>query len=303
MEYALRTFNLTKIYGNKKAVDNVNMNIKKGEVYGFVGKNGAGKTTLIRLVLGLANPTSGSFEFFGGMNPNKVRAKVGNLIESPALYPNMTGHQNLTVYSKMLGCDESKIPELLTLVGLNDVGKKKARDYSLGMKQRLGIAISLIGDPEFLILDEPINGLDPSGIIEVRDLVLKLNQEYGKTVLISSHILGELSKLSTCYGIISNGNLVEELTHEELLKRCTASTVIKTNNPEKAKQIIIEIMQKEFESVPPISLNSNGAVVIEATISNTGSISKALFMNDVIVESLSSVGSDLENYFVERMGK
>lgn len=303
MEYALRTSNLTKVYGSKKAVDNVNMNIRKGEVYGFVGKNGAGKTTLIRLVLGLASPTSGKFDFFGGMNPSEARAKIGNLIENPALYPNMTGQQNLTVYSKMLGSDESKIPELLSIVGLNDVGKKKARDYSLGMKQRLGIAIALIGNPEFLILDEPINGLDPSGIIEVRDLILKLNREYGKTVLISSHILGELSKISTCYGIISNGKLVEELTHEELLQRCTASTVIKTNNPEKAKQIITEFIQKECDTVPSISLNSNGAVVIESTILDTGSISKTLFMNDVIVESLSTVGSDLENYFVERMDK
>ena len=158
MEYALRTFELTKKYGEKLAVNNVNMNIRKGEVYGFVGKNGAGKTTLIRLVLGLANPTSGSFEFFGGMNNYKARARIGNLIESPAIYPNMTGQQNLTIFCKMLGVNEDLIPGLLSLVGLNDVGKKKAKDYSLGMKQRLGIAIALIGDPEFLILDEPING-------------------------------------------------------------------------------------------------------------------------------------------------
>lgn len=303
MEYALRTFNLTKKYGEKSAVDNVNMNIKKGEVYGFVGKNGAGKTTLIRLVLGLASPTQGNFEFFGGMNIHKARSLIGNLIESPAIYPNMTGSQNLTIFCKMLGADEKKIPELLSLVGLNDVGKKKARDYSLGMKQRLGIAISLIGNPEFLILDEPINGLDPSGIIEVRDLIIKLNKEYGKTVLISSHILGELSKLSTCYGIISNGQLVEELTHEELIKKCEASTVIKTNNPEKAKQIITNLLSEKYGSVPTLSVNNKGAVVIGSVVEDTGSIAKALFMNDVIVESLNTVGSDLENYFVERMGK
>lgn len=302
MEYALRTFGLTKKYGTKLAVDTVDMNIRKGEVYGFVGKNGAGKTTLIRLVLGLASPTSGKFEFFGGMDVNKARAKIGNLIESPAIYPNMTGQENLAIFCRMLGVKESEIPELLSLVGLNDVGKKKARDYSLGMKQRLGIAIALIGNPEFLILDEPINGLDPSGIIEVRDLIIKLNKEYGKTVLISSHILGELSKLSTCYGIISNGKLVEELTHTELINRCTATTVIKTNNPEKAQQIIANLLSEKYETVPPLSINNHGAVVIGSVIEDTGSISKALFMNDVIVESLNTVGSDLENYFVERMG-
>lgn len=302
MEYALRTFNLTKKYKDKSAVDNVSMNIKKGEVYGFVGKNGAGKTTLIRLVLGLASPTGGRFELFDGMNIHKARAKIGNLIESPAIYPNMTGKQNLTIFCKMLGVDESKAPELLSLVGLNDVGKKKARDYSLGMKQRLGIAISLIGDPEFLILDEPINGLDPSGIVEVRELIVKLNKEYGKTVLISSHILGELSKLATCYGIISNGKLVEELTHEELVSRCMASTVIKTNNPEKAQQIIANILAEKFSDIPQVSIDSKGAVVIGSVIEDTGSITKALFMNDVIVESLTAVSSDFENYFVERMG-
>lgn len=302
MEYALRTFELTKKYGEKLAVNNVNINIPKGEVYGFVGKNGAGKTTLIRLVLGLANPTSGNFEFFGGMNNYKARARIGNLIESPAIYPNMTGQQNLTIFCKMLGVNEEKIPELLNLVGLNDVGKKKAKDYSLGMKQRLGIAIALLGDPEFLILDEPINGLDPSGIIEVRDLIIKLNKEFGKTVLISSHILGELSKLSTCYGIISNGMLVEELTHEELISRCTATTVIKTNNPEKAKQIISNLLADKYGTVPTLSINNNGAVVIGSAIEDTGSVTKALFMNDVVVESLTTAGSDLENYFVERMG-
>ena len=302
MEYALRTFELTKKYGEKLAVNNVNMNIRKGEVYGFVGKNGAGKTTLIRLVLGLANPTSGSFEFFGGMDSYKARAKIGNLIERPAIYPNMTGKQNLTIFCKMLGINEDLIPELLNLVGLSDVGKKKARDYSLGMKQRLGIAIALIGDPEFLILDEPINGLDPSGIIEVRDLIIKLNKELGKTVLISSHILGELSKLSTCYGIISNGKLVEELTHEELISRCTATTVIKTNNPEKAKQIISNLLADKYDKVPELSINNNNEVVIGSAIDDTGSITKALFTNDVVVESLTTAGSDFENYFVERMG-
>lgn len=302
MEYALKTMELTKTYGAKNAVDNVNMTVRKGDVYGFVGKNGAGKTTLIRLVLGLASPTSGNFEFFGGVNPNEARKKIGNLIESPAIYPNMTGEQNLMVYCKMLGCDESSIPEILDYVGLSDIGKKKARDFSLGMKQRLGIAIALIGNPEFLILDEPINGLDPEGIVEVRDLILKLNREQGKTILISSHILGELSKIATCYGIINSGRLVEEITHEELLRKCTTSTVIKTNNPQKAQEIISKFLLAQSNTAPNISLNPDGTVVIADEIKDNGAIAKELFSNDVIVESLSAAGGDLENYFIERMG-
>lgn len=302
MEYALKTKELTKTYGAKNAVDHVNMTIKKGDVYGFVGKNGAGKTTLIRLVLGLASPTSGSFEFFGGVNTNEARKKIGNLIESPAIYPNMTGEQNLMVYCKMLGCDESLITELLDYVGLSDIGKKKARDFSLGMKQRLGIAIALIGNPEFLILDEPINGLDPEGIVEVRDLILKLNREFGKTILISSHILGELSKIATCYGIINSGKLVEEITNDELLRKCTTSTVIKTNNPKKAQEVIFKFLLAQNNAAPNISLNPDGTIVIADEIKDNGAIAKELFSNDVIVESLSAAGGDLENYFIERMG-
>ncbi len=301
MEYALKTMGLSKKYGSKNAVDDVNMTINKGDVYGFVGKNGAGKTTLIRLVLGLARPTSGMFAFFNGMNINEARHRIGSLVESPAIYPNMTAAQNLTVCCKMLGIDVSAIPDILEYVNLADAGKKKARDFSLGMKQRLGIAIALIGNPEFLVLDEPINGLDPEGIVEVRDLILRLNREQGKTVLISSHILGELSKISTRYGIINNGKLVEEITHEELLQKCAISTVIRTNNPQKAKEIVTAFLSDKI-GTPSISINSDGALVINNELKDTGAVAKELFANDIIVESLSEKSGELEDYFIERMG-
>lgn len=303
MEYALKTSALTKKYGAKSAVDEVNMTIRKGDVYGFVGKNGAGKTTLIRLILGLARPTSGSFQFFDGMDINEARHKTGSLIETPAIYPNMTASQNLAASCKMLGINEAVIPETLDRVGLGDVGKKKARDFSLGMKQRLGIALALIGDPEFLVLDEPINGLDPEGIVEVRDLILSLNRDHGKTVLISSHILGELSKISTRYGIINSGKLVDEISHEELLKKCTTSTVIKTSDPQKAKETVAALLSdKGMGDASSITIDPNGSLIINVTIDDKASIAKALFNNNIIVESLSEKSGELEDYFIERMG-
>ncbi len=301
MEYALKTMELTKKYGSKNAVDNVSMTIRKGDVYGFVGKNGAGKTTFIRLILGLARPTSGTFELFGGMDINEARRRTGNLIESPAIYPNMTAAQNLTVFCKMLGIDESSIAPILEYVGLADAGRKKTRDFSLGMKQRLGIAIALIGDPEFLILDEPINGLDPEGIVEVRDLILKLNREQGKTVLISSHILGELSKIATRYGIINNGKLVDEIAHEELLKKCTGSTVIRTDNPQKAKETVTAFLSGKGD-IPDIRISPDGSLIIAAVLNDKGAVAKELFDNDIMVESLSENHGELEDYFIERMG-
>ena len=222
MDYVLQTYDLTKNFRNKPAVNKVNMNVKKGEIYGFIGKNGAGKTTLIRMVAGLAKPTEGSIKLFNSNNLDEQRVKTGTLIENPAIYPNLTAKQNLYYYCRLLGIDPSAtIDSTLALVGLSDTGKKKAKNFSLGMKQRLAIAIALLGDPEFLMLDEPINGLDPSGIREVRELVLRLNKERNITILISSHILGELSKIATCYGIINNGILVDEFSKEELEERCS----------------------------------------------------------------------------------
>ncbi len=220
MNIVLKTSQLTKVYSNKPVVKELSMNIQKGDIYGLIGKNGAGKTTLIRMIAGLASPSSGSIELFGSSDLVKERAKIGTVIESPALFPNMTARANLITQCQIANVkDLCIVDETLDLVGLSNTGKKKAKNFSLGMRQRLAIAIALIGDPEFLILDEPTNGLDPEGIKEVRDLILYLNQKKHITVLISSHILSELSKFATRYGIIHNGSLIEEFTTEELENR------------------------------------------------------------------------------------
>ena len=220
----LKTNRLTKRYGHRAVVENLSMTIYKGDIYGFIGKNGAGKTTLIRMVTGLAAPSDGSIQLFGNGSLLEGRRRIGTVIEAPAFYPGMTARENIVAFSKLQGLhDFSHTEDLLKLVGLTHTGKKKCRNFSLGMKQRLAIAIALIGDPELLILDEPTNGLDPEGMKEVRDLILKLNQEKGITVLVSSHILGELSKFATRYGIIHHGKLIEEFTEEDLWRRCAGT--------------------------------------------------------------------------------
>lgn len=192
MENVLQTVDITKKFAKKTAVSSVNMTIKKGDIYGFIGRNGAGKTTLIKMLVGLSSPTSGSIELFGSKHLNKARHKIGTVIEAPAFVPNLSARQNMLIQWKLLGSkDKSIIDKTLKLVGLSDVGRKKVKKFSLGMKQRLGIAMTLMGDPEFLILDEPTNGLDPEGIVEVRNMLKQINQEKGLTILISSHILGE----------------------------------------------------------------------------------------------------------------
>lgn len=206
MNAVLKTSQLTKTYSSKQVVKELSMTIQQGDIYGFIGKNGAGKTTLIRMIAGLATPSSGSIELFGSSDLVKERAKIGTVIESPALFPNMTARENLITQCRIANVKDLRVvDETLELVGLSNTGKKKAKNFSLGMRQRLAIAIALIGDPEFLILDEPTNGLDPEGIKEIRDLILHLNQKKHITVLISSHILSELSKFATRYGIIHSG--------------------------------------------------------------------------------------------------
>ena len=242
MEYVLKTNGLCKQYKNFKALSGLTMNVPKGSIYGFVGRNGAGKTTLIRIICGLQFPTQGSFELYGQSSTsssiNDSRRKVGAVVETPSIFPDMTAEENLKHQFRIIGAPSfEKVKDLLELVGLADAGKKKAKDFSLGMRQRLGIAIALCGDPDFLILDEPINGLDPQGIIEVRELILKLNRERSITVLISSHILDELSKLATHYGFIDKGVLVKEMSAEELndtCRKCVTLTVSDTGAATKA---------------------------------------------------------------------
>ena len=222
-EAVLKTYNLCKKYKDQMAVDNVSMTIRKGDIYGFIGQNGAGKTTLIRMITGLAHRTSGEIELFGGSGEealNKGREFIGSLIESPAFYKNMTARENLEV-SRLVRNIPGKecIDEVLNLVGLKDTGKKKVKDFSLGMRQRLGIANALLGNPKLLILDEPINGLDPMGIIEIRELLKKINKEKDITILISSHILDELFRVATDYIFISQGTIKKNFTYEEIVHK------------------------------------------------------------------------------------
>ena len=236
MEYVLTTDTLGKDYRHFKALNGLSMHVPKGAIYGFVGKNGAGKTTLIRLICGLQDPTSGSFTLYGienaDKNITKSRRRMGAVVETPSIYLDMTAEDNLKQQYRILGLPSfDGISELLRLVGLENTGRKKAKNFSLGMKQRLGIALALAGDPDFLVLDEPINGLDPQGIIEIRELILRLNRERQITVLISSHILDELSRLATHYGIIDSGRMVKELSAEELeaaCRKCMRMTVSDT---------------------------------------------------------------------------
>ena len=234
MEYCLETDGLTKSYKNFKALNGLSMRVPKGSIYGFVGRNGAGKTTLIRIICGLQNPTEGSYTLYGCKNDDEksieaVRRRMGAVVETPSIYLDMTARENIMQQYRVLGMpSQDGIDELLELVDLSDAGKKKARNFSLGMRQRLGIAIALCGNPDFLVLDEPVNGLDPQGIIKMRELILRLNHEKKITVLISSHILDELSRLATHYGFIDGGRIVEEISAKELndkFRKCIRVTV------------------------------------------------------------------------------
>lgn len=246
MEYIFETKNICKDYGKFSALTDLNMSIPRGSIYGFVGKNGAGKTTLIRILCGLQKPSNGSFRLMGmdmnDKNIYKMRHRMGAVVESPAIYRDMTAQDNLKQQYLNVGLPNyGGIDDILKLVGLGDTGKKKAKDFSLGMKQRLGIAMALCVHPDFLILDEPTNGLDPQGIIEIRELILKLNAEYGITVLISSHILDELAKLATHYGFIDHGKMVRQMSAEELDRECHKCVRMKVSDTDILAKIMEEL--------------------------------------------------------------
>ena len=299
MEYVLQTDALRKDYKNFKALNGLSMNIPKGSIYGFVGKNGSGKTTLIRLICGLQEPTSGGYTLYGRKNTDKEivksRRRIGAVVETPSLYLDMTADENMKYQYKLIGNpDYSTIPELLKLVGLENTGKKKARNFSLGMKQRLGIAIALSGNPDFLILDEPINGLDPQGIVEIRELILKLNNEMGITVLISSHILGELSKLATHYGFIDSGSIVSEISAEELESRCRKRIRVKVDN---IKSLIRYLDGKGFE----YSVISEDEAYIYASPEVTAFVSDLVCAGCRVI-AMSESDESLESYFINLVG-
>lgn len=298
MEYVLRTASLTKRFGTKLALDNVSIEIKPGEIYGLIGKNGAGKSTLMRLCLGLALPSHGEVSPFDGQPLNEARHRIGTLLEAPCLYKNCSALENLRRFAILTGTPNEKLPEILDLVGLGKVGRKKAGKFSMGMKQRLGIAIALLGDPDFLILDEPINGLDPEGIRDVRDVILRLNREKGITFLISSHLLDELAKVVTTYGIIANGVLVEQISAAKLSVTEQQRLIIRSSDNSKAAQLIRE----KYPDADDITIESDG-LHLTSHIRESALINKLLCDNGIFVGELIVHQSSLEDYFIERMGK
>lgn len=300
MEYVLQTQLLTKAYGRMKAVDKVSMNVRKGDIYGFIGRNGAGKTTFMRLVAGLAAPDSGHLQLFGesGLDQAGIRRRIGTLIENPGLYQGMTARDNLEVLRLQYGIPDRELPDrMLAQVGLEDTGKKKVRKFSMGMKQRLGIAIALLHGPDFLILDEPINGLDPAGIREVRELLVKLNREKGITILVSSHILGELEKVATCYGIIRDGKLVEELDAGELARKNRRCHKLVTQDVEVAVRILEDQLHIQDYDVP-----RPGVLRVFEYLEDTARVNRVLAAGGVAIQESFLTGVDLEAYFMERMG-
>ena len=299
MEYILTAVSLGKQYRHFKALDSFSIHVPKGSIYGFVGKNGAGKTTFIRLICGLQEPTSGSYTLYGAKNTDpgitKSRRRMGAVVETPSIYLDMTAEDNLKEQYRIIGLPSfDDIPELLRLVGLENTGKKKAKNFSLGMKQRLGIAIALAGSPDFLILDEPVNGLDPQGIIEMRELILKLNQERQITFLISSHILDELSRLATHYGFIDSGHMVRELSAKELDAACRKCIRVQVSDIHALTRVLDE-MDIEY------NIFSDTMADIFARV-NVSSLTLALAEQGCDVISLTEREESLESFYVNLIG-
>lgn len=299
MEYVLTTDSLSKQYGHFKALNNFSIHVPKGAIYGFVGKNGAGKTTLIRLICGLQEPTSGQYTLYGaggrGAEIAQSRRRMGAVVETPSIYLDMTAQDNLKEQYRILGLPSfDTIPELLRLVGLEDTGKKKAKNFSLGMRQRLGIAIALAGDPDFLVLDEPANGLDPQGIIEMRELILKLNRERQITVLISSHILDELSRLATHYGFIDRGHMIKEISAQELEAACRKCVRVEVTDTGVLSKVL-DRMELEYEIL------SESQADIFASVNVTALVLSLAEMNCEVL-SMNIRDESLESYYVSLVG-
>ena len=299
MQYVLETNALTKRYKNFTALNGLTMHIPKGSIYGFVGRNGAGKTTLIRLICGLQEPDSGSYRIYGIKNTDpqivRSRRRMGAVVETPSIYLDMNARDNIRQQYQILGIpSENGIDELLQLVGLSDTGNKKAKNFSLGMRQRLGIAIALAGNPDFLVLDEPVNGLDPQGIIEIRELILKLNQQHGITILISSHILDELARLATNYGFIDGGHLLKEMSAEELEKHCRKCIRAEVSST-KTLACVLDAMKLEYHIV-----NEHTADIF-AELSITKLV-ETLAGSNCEIYSLKDCEESLESFYMNLVG-
>ena len=299
MEYVLKINALCKNYRHFKALNGLSMSVPKGAIYGFVGKNGAGKTTLIRLICGLQEPSSGDYTIYGRKNNAKdivkSRRRMGAVVETPSIYLDMIATDNLKQQYRILGLPSfDGLNEILELVGLENTGKKKAKNFSLGMRQRLGIAIALVGDPDFLVLDEPVNGLDPQGIIEIRELILKINREKQITVLISSHILDELSRLATHYGFIDAGRIIKEISAEDLESACRKCIRMEVTNTTALAHVLDE-MKIEYKV-----LSSTTADVYAKV--NVTHLTNALSAMNCEVLSMQDKDESLESYYVNLVG-
>lgn len=299
MEYVLQVKHLAKTYGHFKALDDLNMNVPKGAIYGFVGKNGAGKTTLIRIICALQNPTAGEYQLYGRKYTDndikKSRRRMGAIVEMPSIYLDMTAEENIRQQYMILGRPSYEgVKELLELVGLSQTGKKKAKNFSLGMRQRLGIAVALAGEPDFLVLDEPVNGLDPQGIVEMRELILRLNQERQITVLISSHILDELSRLATHYGFIDHGNMVKEMSAQELEEACRTCIHVEVSDT----KILARVLD-EFGLEYRIHSEMEADIYGRITVSD---LTMRLVKESCELLSIQEKSESLESYYMRLVG-
>ncbi|USF28234.1 Bacitracin transport ATP-binding protein BcrA [Firmicutes bacterium ASF500] len=295
----IQTTGLSKRYKRRWAVDHLDLRVEQGDTYGFIGQNGAGKSTTLKLLCGLARPTQGEALIFGKpVRDSVARRRVGALIEQPGLYLDLSGQENLRLCAALLGLDspERQVEEMLRTVGLAPGEKMPVRHYSMGMKQRLGVALALLGGPDLLLLDEPINGLDPEGIREMRELLLRLNRERGLTILVSSHILGELSKIATRYGIIQQGRMVEQITAAELEQKCADYLHLRADQPQKAAALLErELKLTRWEMRPEGEIRIYEAV--DARV-----VGQMLAQAGLAVEEMGLHRQDLEGYFLERMG-
>lgn len=295
-DYILETTSLTKKFGKKTAVDAVEMHVKAGEIYGFIGRNGAGKTTFLKMIANLLHKSNGDIKLFGTTDVTLARGRIGVLIENPGLYPAMSAYDNIKMKCILLGIKDSdkKIKELLTLVGLEKVAKKNTKNFSLGMKQRLGLAITLVNDPELLLLDEPINGLDPQGIIEIREILLTLQQR-GMTIIISSHILEELGKIANRYGVIASGQLIKELTREQLEELSKTAIQVEVDDVAESIRVLKKLHIEHYDHEDTIFR------IYDLTV-DRAELNSTLIKNGVQVSSIFEQSESVENLFVDMMG-
>lgn len=298
MSIVVQTKQLSKSYGMKYALQNVDLTIHEGDIFGIVGKNGAGKTTLMKVILGITQPTGGDVSLFGIPNLFKQRQRIGALIETPAFFPYMTAEQNLEYFRIQRGIvEKDSVTEVLRLTGLTDERKKPFRAFSMGMKQRLGIALALMGEPDLLLLDEPTNGIDPEGIVQIRQLLLKLNQERHITILISSHILSELSHVSNRFAIMDQGLIIDTITREELQDNTRTAVRLRTDAPER----VVVLLEEQF-GIHDYAVENKRDVLLYQDFDRVPDIVRAMVLSDIRVYAVQKQDAELEEYFLQQIG-